>query len=227
MRKLPRLTNSDIITIKTRPETIRAKSNGRMGFAPLFEEERRKKIKMLRNVVKIMKNKAQTTTTTTSSTTTTSTTTTTATTIKRIKDLNPNHGEAGRKSARRPFTRTTTARTTTTRTTTTTTRTTNARTTTTTTTTITTTTTTTSTTTHKITTIRPIIKSPEELLGLPEIPEQLVVSDLISISHNNAPKFELFSHCYISIFRFVNCVQSMSTLMLYEMIQQNASKFLE
>ena len=195
MRKLPRLTNSDIITIKTRPETIRAKSNGRMGFAPLFEEERRKKIKMLRNVVKIMKNKAQTTTTTTSSTTTTSTTTTTATTIKRIKDLNPNHGEAGRKSARRPFTRTTTARTTTartttTRTTTTTTRTTNARTTTTIITT--TTTTTTSTTTHKITTIRPIIKSPEELLGLPEIPEQLVVSDLISISHNNAPKFELF-----------------------------------
>ena len=179
MRKLPRLTNSDIITIKTRPETIRAKSNGRMGFAPLFEEERRKKIKMLRNVVKIMKNKAQTTTTTTSSTTTTSTTTTTATTIKRIKDLNPNHGEAGRKSARRPFTRTTTARTTTTRTTTT--RTKNARTTTITT----TTTTTTSTTTHKITTIRPIIKSPEELLGLPEIPEQLVVSDLISISHNN------------------------------------------
>ena len=190
MRKLPRLTNSDIITIKTRPETIRAKSNGRMGFAPLFEEERRKKIKMLRNVVKIMKNKAQITTTTTSSTTTTSTTT--ATTIKRIKDLNPNHGEAGRKSARRPFTRTTTARTTTARTTTTrttTTRTTNARTTTTITT---TTTTTTSTTTHKITTIRPIIKSPEELLGLPEIPEQLVVSDLISISHNNAPKFELF-----------------------------------
>ena len=184
MRKLPRLTNSDIITIKTRPETIRAKSNGRMGFAPLFEEERRKKIKMLRNVVKIMKNKAQTTTTTTtSSTSTTSTTTTTATTIKRIKDLNPNHGEAGRKSARRPFTRTTTARTTTTRTT-------NARTTTTIITT--TTTTTTSTTTHKITTIRPIIKSPEELLGLPEIPEQLVVSDLISISHNNAPKFELF-----------------------------------
>ena len=224
MRKLPRLTNSDIITIKTRPETIRAKSNGRMGFAPLFEEERRKKIKMLRNVVKIMKNKAQTTTTTTSSTTTTSTTTTTATTIKRIKDLNPNHGEAGRKSARRPFTRTTTARTTTTRTTTT--RTKNARTTTITTTT-TTTTTTTSTTTHKITTIRPIIKSPEELLGLPEIPEQLVVSDLISISHNNAPKFELFSHCYISIFRFVNCVQSMSMLMLYEMIQQNASKFSE
>ena len=189
MRKLPRLTNSDIITIKTRPETIRAKSNGRMGFAPLFEEERRKKIKMLRNVVKIMKNKAQTTTTTTSSTATTSTTTTTSTTIKRIKDLNPNHGEAGRKSARRPFTRTTTARTTTTRTTTT--RTKNARTTTITTTT-TTTTTTTSTTTHKITTIRPIIKSPEELLGLPEIPEQLVVSDLISISHNNAPKFELF-----------------------------------
>ena len=181
MRKLPRLTNSDIITIKTRPETIRAKSNGRMGFAPLFEEERRKKIKMLRNVVKIMKNKAQTTTTTTTS----STTTTTATTIKRIKDLNPNHGEAGRKSARRPFTRTTTARTTTTRTTTT--RTKNARTTT-----ITTTTTTTSTTTHKITTIRPIIKSPEELLGLPEIPEQLVVSDLISISHNNVPKFGLF-----------------------------------
>ena len=180
MRKLPRLTNSDIITIKTRPETIRAKSNGRMGFAPLFEEERRKKIKMLRNVVKIMKNKAQTTTTTTSSTATTSTTTTTSTTIKRIKDLNPNHGEAGRKSARRPFTRTTTARTTTTRTTTT--RTKNARTTTITTT---TTTTTTSTTTHKITTIRPIIKSPEELLGLPEIPEQLVVSDLISISHNN------------------------------------------
>ena len=176
MRKLPRLTNSDIITIKTRPETIRAKSNGRMGFAPLFEEERRKKIKMLRNVVKIMKNKAQTTTTSTSTTTTT-----TATTIKRIKDLNPNHGEAGRKSARRPFTRTTTARTTTTRTTTT--RTKNARTTTTITTT--TTTTTTSTTTHKITTIRPIIKSPEELLGLPEIPEQLVVSDLISISHNN------------------------------------------
>ena len=186
MRKLPRLTNSDIITIKTRPETIRAKSNGRMGFAPLFEEERRKKIKMLRNVVKIMKNKAQTTTMTTSSTATTSTTT--STTIKRIKDLNPNHGEAGRKSARRPFTRTTTARTTTTRTTTT--RTKNARTTTITTTT-TTTTTTTSTTTHKITTIRPIIKSPEELLGLPEIPEQLVVSDLISISHNDL-KFNFF-----------------------------------
>ena len=224
MRKLPRLTNSDIITIKTRPETIRAKSNGRMGFAPLFEEERRKKIKMLRNVVKIMKNKAQTTTTTTSSTATTSTTTTTSTTIKRIKDLNPNHGEAGRKSARRPFTRTTTARTTTTRTTTT--RTKNARTTTITTTT-TTTTTTTSTTTHKITTIRPIIKSPEELLGLPEIPEQLVVSDSISIAHNNAPKFKLVSHCYITIFRFVNCVQSMSMLMLYEMTQQNASKFSE
>ena len=198
MRKLPRLTNSDIITIKIRPETIRAKSNGRMGFAPLFEEERRKKIKMLKNVVKIMKDKAQSssTTTTTSSTTTSTTTTTTTTTtatIKRNKHLNPNHGEAGRKSVRRPFTRTTTARTTTARTTTTrtttsrttTTRTTNARTT------ITTTTTTTSTTTHKITTIRPIIKSPEELLGLPEIPEQLVVSDLISISHNDL-KFNFF-----------------------------------
>ena len=84
MRKLPRLTNSDIITIKTRPETIRAKSNGRMGFAPLFEEERRKKIKMLRNVVKIMK-KAQTSTTpsTTSTTTTTTTTATTMTTKRR------------------------------------------------------------------------------------------------------------------------------------------------
>ena len=84
MRKLPRLTNSDIITIKTRPETIRAKSNGRMGFAPLFEEERRKKIKMLRNVVKIMK-KAQTSTTpsTTSTTTTTITTATTMTTKRR------------------------------------------------------------------------------------------------------------------------------------------------
>ena len=197
MRKLPRLTNSDIITIKTRPETIRAKSNGRMGFAPLFEEERRKKIKMLKNVVKIMKDKAQSSSTTTTSSTTTSTTTTTTTTtstIKRNKHLNPNHGEAGRKSVRRPFTRTTTARTTTARTTTTrtttsrttTTRTTNARTTITT-----TTTTTTSTTTHKITTIRPIIKSPEELLGLPEIPEQLVVSDLISISHNDL-KFNFF-----------------------------------
>ena len=201
MRKLPRLTNSDIITIKTRPETIRAKSNGRMGFAPLFEEERRKKIKMLKNVVKIMKDKAQsssTTTTTSSTTTFTTTTTATTATIKRNKHLNPNHGEAGGKSVRRPFTRTTTARTTTARTTTartTTTRTTTSRTTTTRTTnartTITTTTTTTSTTTHKITTIRPIIKSPEELLGLPEIPEQLVVSDLISISHNDL-KFNFF-----------------------------------
>ena len=58
LRKLPRLTNSNIITIK-RPETIRAKSNGRMGFAPLFEEERRQKMKMLKQVVKIMKNKEQ------------------------------------------------------------------------------------------------------------------------------------------------------------------------
>merc|ERR1711899_60558 len=117
---------------------------------------------MLKNVVKIMKDKAQSSSTTTSSTTTSTTTTTTAT-IKRNKHLNPNHGEAGGKSVRRPFTRTSTARTTTTRTTT-------SRTTTS------TTTTTTSTTTHKITTIRPIIKSPEELLGLPEIPEQLVIT---------------------------------------------------
>ena len=58
LRKLPRLTNSNIITIK-RPETIRAKSNGRMGFAPLFEEERRQKMKMLRQMVKITKNKEQ------------------------------------------------------------------------------------------------------------------------------------------------------------------------
>ena len=58
LRKRPRLTNSDIITIK-RPETIRAKSNGRMGFAPLFEEERRKKIKMLKQVVRIMKEEEQ------------------------------------------------------------------------------------------------------------------------------------------------------------------------
>merc|ERR1719464_1947451 len=54
LRKLPRLTEADIITIK-RPEIVRAKSNGRMGFAPLFEEQRRQKMDMLNQVVKIMK----------------------------------------------------------------------------------------------------------------------------------------------------------------------------
>ena len=54
LRKLPRLTESDIITIK-RPEIVRAKSNGRMGFAPLFEEQRRQKMDMLNQVVKIMR----------------------------------------------------------------------------------------------------------------------------------------------------------------------------
>jgi hypothetical protein len=34
---------------------VRAKSNGRMGFAPLFEEQRRQKMDMLNQVVKIMK----------------------------------------------------------------------------------------------------------------------------------------------------------------------------
>ena len=34
---------------------MRAKSNGRMGFAPLFEEQRRQKMDMLNQVVKIMK----------------------------------------------------------------------------------------------------------------------------------------------------------------------------
>merc|ERR1711935_10478 len=54
LRKLPRLTEADIITIK-RPDIVRAKSNGRMGFAPLFEEQRRQKMDMLNQVVKIMK----------------------------------------------------------------------------------------------------------------------------------------------------------------------------
>jgi len=82
LRKLPRLTNSNIITIK-RPETIRAKSNGRMGFAPLFEEERRQKMKMLKQVVKIMSDKKNNDRQTTSSTTTTTTTTTPRPTTRR------------------------------------------------------------------------------------------------------------------------------------------------
>ena len=82
LRKLPRLTNSNIITIK-RPETIRAKSNGRMGFAPLFEEERRQKMKMLKQVVKIMSDKKNNDRQTASSTTTTTTTTTPRPTTRR------------------------------------------------------------------------------------------------------------------------------------------------
>ena len=62
------MTEADIITIK-RPQIVRAKSNGRMSFAPLFEKERTQKMKMLKQIMK------STTTTTTTTTTTLSTTT--------------------------------------------------------------------------------------------------------------------------------------------------------
>lgn len=88
LRKLPRLTEADIITIK-RPEIVRAKSNGRMGFAPLFEKERRQKMAMLKQVVKIMKNPTTTTTTTSTTTTTTTTRPTTTTTIKSFIQRTP------------------------------------------------------------------------------------------------------------------------------------------
>ena len=74
LRKLPRLTEADIITIK-RPQIVRAKSNGRMSFAPLFEKERTQKMKMLQFIMK-----TPTTTTTVKPTTTMSTTTSTTTT---------------------------------------------------------------------------------------------------------------------------------------------------
>ena len=81
LRKLPRLTEADIITIK-RPQIVRAKSNGRMSFAPLFEKERTQKMKMLKFIMKTTTTTTTvkpTTTTTTMSTTTTATTTTTTT----------------------------------------------------------------------------------------------------------------------------------------------------
>ena len=123
LRKLPRLTNSNIITIK-RPETIRAKSNGRMGFAPLFEEERRQKMKMLKQVVKIMSDKKNNDRRPASSTTTTTT---------------------PRTTTRRATTTTLTTSTTTTKASTT-------------------------------TTAKPIQKSAAELLGLPELPPEPVVT---------------------------------------------------
>ena len=84
LRKLPRLTEADIITIK-RPQIVRAKSNGRMSFAPLFEKERTQKMKMLKFIMKSTTTTVPPTTITTTTKATTTTTTTTTTTERAPK----------------------------------------------------------------------------------------------------------------------------------------------
>ncbi len=61
-RKRPRLEDSPIINIQRLPKVIKTKSNGRLHFAPLFEEERKNRMNQFKQVVKIMKDAHEMTT---------------------------------------------------------------------------------------------------------------------------------------------------------------------